>query len=89
VPADGLELACRSPRGPQLAEDRAELAAGRSEHVRVPGRVLVVAAAFNSPLRIPIGAASRSILAARRAAPDTVPFIPGRPAPAAASGAQA
>jgi NAD(P)-dependent dehydrogenase (short-subunit alcohol dehydrogenase family) len=31
------------------------------------------------PLRIPIGAAARAILAARREAPDTVPFVPGRP----------
>ena len=30
------------------------------------------------PLRIPIGDAARAILAARRAAPDTVPFVPGR-----------
>jgi hypothetical protein len=32
------------------------------------------------PLRIPIGAAARAILAARREAPDTVPFIPGQAA---------
>lgn len=31
------------------------------------------------PLRIPIGAPAQAILAARRAAPDTVPFIPGQP----------
>lgn len=44
------------------------------------------------PLRIPIGAAARAILAARREAPDTVPFIPGQPAPTApapAAGAKA
>jgi NAD(P)-dependent dehydrogenase (short-subunit alcohol dehydrogenase family) len=37
------------------------------------------------PLRIPIGAAARAILAARREAPDTVPFVPGRPAVTPAS----
>jgi NADP-dependent 3-hydroxy acid dehydrogenase YdfG len=30
------------------------------------------------PLRIPVGDSARAILAARREAPDTVPFIPGR-----------
>jgi NAD(P)-dependent dehydrogenase (short-subunit alcohol dehydrogenase family) len=30
------------------------------------------------PLRIPLGAPARAILAARRAAPDTVPFVPGQ-----------
>jgi len=32
------------------------------------------------PLRVPVGDAARAILAARRAAPDDVPFIPGQPA---------
>jgi NAD(P)-dependent dehydrogenase (short-subunit alcohol dehydrogenase family) len=35
------------------------------------------------PLRVPIGAAARALLAARRAAPDDVPFVPGQPAPTA------
>jgi NAD(P)-dependent dehydrogenase (short-subunit alcohol dehydrogenase family) len=35
------------------------------------------------PLRVPIGDPARAILAARRAAPDDVPFIPGQLAPAA------
>jgi NAD(P)-dependent dehydrogenase (short-subunit alcohol dehydrogenase family) len=35
------------------------------------------------PLRVRIGEAARAILAARRAAPDDVPFVPGRPAPTA------
>ncbi|MFB7271773.1 SDR family NAD(P)-dependent oxidoreductase [Streptomyces sp. NPDC056244] len=39
------------------------------------------------PLRIPIGDAARAILAARREAPDTVPFVPG--GPAATTGADA
>lgn len=39
------------------------------------------------PLRIPIGASARAILAARRQAPDTVPFVPGQPA--ATAGAEA
>ncbi|MBM9509476.1 SDR family oxidoreductase [Actinacidiphila acididurans] len=34
------------------------------------------------PLRLPIGDAARAILAARREAPDTVPFVPGQPAAA-------
>ncbi|HEX6519399.1 MAG TPA: SDR family oxidoreductase [Streptosporangiaceae bacterium] len=34
------------------------------------------------PLRVPIGDPARAVLAARRAAPDDVPFIPGQPAPA-------
>jgi NAD(P)-dependent dehydrogenase (short-subunit alcohol dehydrogenase family) len=32
------------------------------------------------PLRIPLGDTARAVLAARRAAPDTVPFVPGQPA---------
>jgi NAD(P)-dependent dehydrogenase (short-subunit alcohol dehydrogenase family) len=36
------------------------------------------------PLRIPLGASAPAILAARRAAPDTVPFVPGQQAQAAA-----
>jgi NADP-dependent 3-hydroxy acid dehydrogenase YdfG len=32
----------------------------------------------NLPLRIPLGAESTAVLAARRKAPDDVPFIPGR-----------
>jgi NAD(P)-dependent dehydrogenase (short-subunit alcohol dehydrogenase family) len=32
------------------------------------------------PLRVPVGDAARAILAARRQAPDTVPFVPGGPA---------
>ena len=39
------------------------------------------------PLRIPLGAPAAAILVARREAPDTVPFVPGQPAPAAGSGA--
>jgi len=31
------------------------------------------------PLRIPLGAPARAILAARHEAPDTVPFVPGQP----------
>ena len=34
------------------------------------------------PLRIPLGAPARAILAARRTAPDTVPFVPGKQAQA-------
>ncbi len=34
------------------------------------------------PLRIPVGDAARALLAARRAAPDTVPFVPGATVPA-------
>ncbi|MFD8964217.1 SDR family NAD(P)-dependent oxidoreductase [Streptomyces sp. NPDC059568] len=44
------------------------------------------------PLRVPIGDAARAILAARREAPDTVPFVPGGPAAttgAATTGAEA
>lgn len=39
------------------------------------------------PLRIPIGDEARAILAARREAPDTVPFIPGQQAAATGAGA--
>jgi hypothetical protein len=35
------------------------------------------------PLRVPIGEAARALLAARRAAPDDAPFVPGQPAPVA------
>jgi NADP-dependent 3-hydroxy acid dehydrogenase YdfG len=35
------------------------------------------------PLRIPVGAPARAILAARREAPDTVPFVPGQQVQAA------
>jgi NAD(P)-dependent dehydrogenase (short-subunit alcohol dehydrogenase family) len=35
------------------------------------------------PLRVPIGDPARAILAARRAAPDDVPFVLGQPAPPA------
>lgn len=31
------------------------------------------------PVRVPIGAPARAVLAARRAAPDDVPFVPGQP----------
>jgi len=44
---------------------------------------VVVADAAESPwlpLRIPVGDTARAILAARREAPDTVPFVPGQPA---------
>jgi hypothetical protein len=34
------------------------------------------------PLRVPIGDPARALLAARRAAPDDVPFLYGQPAPA-------
>lgn len=34
------------------------------------------------PLRVPIGDPARAVLAARRAAPDTEPFLPGAPTPA-------
>ncbi|HEX6448205.1 MAG TPA: SDR family oxidoreductase [Trebonia sp.] len=44
------------------------------------------AEAAELPLRIPIGARARAILAARREAPDTVPFIPGQPAASAGAG---
>lgn len=30
------------------------------------------------PLRVPIGAPARAVLAARRAAADDVPFVPGQ-----------
>jgi hypothetical protein len=30
------------------------------------------------PLRVPLGAPARAILAARHEAPDTVPFVPGQ-----------
>lgn len=39
------------------------------------------------PLRIPLGDSARAILAARREAPDTVPFVPGQPVQAAGTGA--
>ena len=39
------------------------------------------------PLRIPIGAWARAILAARREAPDTVPFVPGQQAQTAGADA--
>jgi hypothetical protein len=39
------------------------------------------------PLRVPLGAPARAILAARRAAPDTVPFVPGHQAQAAGADA--
>ncbi|MGW6740101.1 SDR family NAD(P)-dependent oxidoreductase [Streptomyces sp. NPDC055025] len=39
------------------------------------------------PLRVPIGDAARAVLAARREAPDTVPFVPGRPAETAGADA--
>jgi NAD(P)-dependent dehydrogenase (short-subunit alcohol dehydrogenase family) len=42
----------------------------------VAASVVDAAEAAELPLRIPIGAAAEAILAARRAAPDTVPFIP-------------
>jgi NAD(P)-dependent dehydrogenase (short-subunit alcohol dehydrogenase family) len=32
------------------------------------------------PLRIPVGVTARAVLAARREAPDSVPFVPGQPA---------
>jgi hypothetical protein len=31
------------------------------------------------PVRVPIGAPARAVLAARRAVPDDVPFVPGQP----------
>ncbi|MEV7679945.1 SDR family NAD(P)-dependent oxidoreductase [Streptomyces sp. NPDC088341] len=39
------------------------------------------------PLRVPIGDAARAVLAARREAPDTVPFVLGRPAETAGADA--
>jgi NAD(P)-dependent dehydrogenase (short-subunit alcohol dehydrogenase family) len=39
------------------------------------------------PLRIPVGDEARAILAARREAPDTVPFIPGQQAETTGAGA--
>ena len=39
------------------------------------------------PLRIPIGDEARAILAARREAPDTVPFIPGQQSQTTGAGA--
>jgi NAD(P)-dependent dehydrogenase (short-subunit alcohol dehydrogenase family) len=39
------------------------------------------------PLRIPLGNPARAVLAARREAPDTEPFAPGRPVQAAGAGA--
>jgi NADP-dependent 3-hydroxy acid dehydrogenase YdfG len=39
------------------------------------------------PLRVPLGAPARAILAARRAAPDTVPFVPGHQAQTAGADA--
>ncbi len=45
--------------------------------------VVDAAESADLPLRIPLGAAAHAVLAARRAAPDTVPFVPGRQAQAA------
>jgi NADP-dependent 3-hydroxy acid dehydrogenase YdfG len=39
------------------------------------------------PLRVPLGAPARAILTARRAAPDTVPFVPGHQAQTAGADA--
>jgi NAD(P)-dependent dehydrogenase (short-subunit alcohol dehydrogenase family) len=38
------------------------------------------------PLRIPVGATAGAILAARREAPDTIPFVPGKQAQDAGAG---
>jgi NAD(P)-dependent dehydrogenase (short-subunit alcohol dehydrogenase family) len=52
----------------------------------VAAEVVDAAESEHLPLRIPLGDPARAVLAARRAAPDTVPFAPGRPAqPAGAS----
>jgi hypothetical protein len=70
--------ACTLPDDPYRALSRSggtraqmmtpqELAAGVVDAAKSP----------QLPLRIPLGAPARAILAARRAAPDTVPFAPG------------
>jgi NAD(P)-dependent dehydrogenase (short-subunit alcohol dehydrogenase family) len=52
----------------------------------VAAEVVDAAESEHLPLRIPLGDPARAVLAARRAAPDTEPFAPGRPAqPARAS----
>jgi NAD(P)-dependent dehydrogenase (short-subunit alcohol dehydrogenase family) len=53
----------------------------------VAAEVVDAAESPRLPLRIPVGDAARAILAARREAPDTVPFVPGRPVQAARAGA--
>jgi NADP-dependent 3-hydroxy acid dehydrogenase YdfG len=53
----------------------------------VAAEVADAAQAPRLPLRIPLGAAARAILAARHEAPDTVPFVPGQPPRAAEAAA--
>jgi hypothetical protein len=43
---------------------------------QVAAEVVDAAEAPRLPLRLPIGASARAILAARHAAPDDVPFVP-------------
>ena len=45
----------------------------------VAAEVVDAAESEHLPLRIPLGDPARAVLAARRAAPDTEPFAPGRP----------
>jgi NADP-dependent 3-hydroxy acid dehydrogenase YdfG len=52
----------------------------------VAAEVADAAQAPRLPLRIPLGASARAVLAARHEAPDTVPFVPGQ-APRAAEAA--
>jgi NAD(P)-dependent dehydrogenase (short-subunit alcohol dehydrogenase family) len=53
----------------------------------VAAEVVDAAESEHLPLRIPLGDPARAVLAARREAPDTEPFAPGRPVQAAGAGA--
>ncbi len=47
--------------------------------VRSAAEIADAAELERMPVRVPIGAPARAVLAARRAVPGCVPFVPGQP----------
>jgi NAD(P)-dependent dehydrogenase (short-subunit alcohol dehydrogenase family) len=71
----------------ELGRDGGDTRAYMITPEQVAAEVADAAEAERLPLRIPLGDPARAILAARREAPDTEPFAPGRQPQAAGTGA--